>query len=372
VYLDYNATAPVWPEAVEAAAEALRGLGNPSAVHEEGRAARAMIEAARERVAAHLGARPKAVVFTSGGTEANMLALRGLAESGAVSRIAVSAIEHPSVLEAARATGLPVEILPVTPDGLVEVEAVEKLAAPGLLISVMSANNETGVIQPIAEIRAIAEAKGAFLHVDAVQSAGRVALRFESDLMTVSAHKLGGPMGMGALLIADRVPLAAQIQGGGQERRRRAGTENVAGIAGFAAAMDKLPLILADQERIAALRDRLEAGVLALAPDAVFFGARAARLANTSSFATPGLAAALQIIALDLSGIAVSAGSACSSGKVERSPVLAAMGAGALAGEAIRVSLGWTSRTEDIDAFLDAYGALLTTHRALGRRAYGT
>lgn len=372
MYLDYNATAPVWPEAVEAAATAMRGLGNPSAVHAGGRGARALIETARERVAAHLGAKPKSVVFTSGGTEANALALRGLAESGAIARIAVSAVEHPSVLEAARATGLPLEILPVSPDGVVEIEAAEKTAAPDLLIAVMGANNETGVIQPIPEIRAIAKTKGAFLHVDAVQAAGRLPLDFTSDLMTVSAHKLGGPMGMGALLIADRVPFAAQLKGGGQERRRRAGTENIAGIAGFAAAMDKLPFLLADQLRLTALRDRLEAGVLALAPDAVFFGARAERLANTSCFATPGLAAALQVIALDLAGIAVSAGAACSSGKVERSPVLSAMSAGPFAGEAIRVSLGWTSREADIDAFLDAYGTLLTTHRALGARAYGT
>jgi cysteine desulfurase len=276
------------------------------------------------------------------------------------------------VLEPARASGLPLDILPVTRDGVVAPDAVERVAAPKTLICVMSANNETGVIQPIAEIARIAHEKGALLHVDAVQSAGRADLAFEADLMTLSAHKIGGPMGVGALIVGAQLSLAAQLQGGGQKRRRRAGTENVAGIAGFAAAVAKIPLIRADQPRLAVLRDRLEAGLRARAPDAVIFGATVPRLANTSAFATPGLAAALQVMALDLAGIAVSAGSACSSGKVERSPVLAAMGAGPLAGQALRVSLGWHTCAEDIDCFLDAYGALLDNHRALAERAYGT
>jgi len=372
IYLDYNATAPVWPEAADAARDALMTLGNPSAVHGFGRAVRARVEEARERLATLLGAKAKEIVFTSGGTEADTLAIRGLAEAGVIDRLAVSAIEHPSVIDAARGAKLPLEILPVTAAGIVEIEAVARTAGPRVLISVMSANNETGVVQPIAEIIRIARDKGAFLHIDAVQSLGRDALVFDADLMTLSAHKIGGPMGIGALLVSERVPLAAQLQGGGQERRRRAGTENVAGIAGFAAALAKLPLIHADQPRLAALRDALETGVLRLAPDAVFFGAGAPRLANTSNFATPGLAAALQLMALDLAGVAVSAGSACSSGKVERSPVLAAMGAGILAGEAIRVSLGWHTSAEDIDVFLDAYGTLLNSHRALAERAYGT
>lgn len=372
VYLDYNATAPVWPEAAEAAARALATLGNPSAVHGFGRAARRILEDARETVAELLGARPGEVVFTSGGTEANALAIRGLAETGAIERIAVSAIEHPSVIDAARASGLTVHILPVSAAGIVETEAVARLAGPKTLLSVMSANNETGVVQPTAEVVRIAREKGGFVHVDAVQSAGRAPLAFAADLMSLSAHKLGGPMGVGALLIADRVPLAALLRGGGQERRRRAGTENVAGVAGFAAAVRKAPDILAAQPHIAALRERLEAGVLALAPDAVVFGAAALRLSNTSCLATPGLASALQLMALDLAGVAVSAGSACSSGKVERSAVLTAMGAGPLAGEAIRVSFGWHSRQEDVGRFLDAYGALLKQHRALNAARYGT
>jgi cysteine desulfurase len=370
-YLDYNATAPIWPEVRAAVADALGEPGNPSAVHGAGRAARARIEAAREAVAALMGAKPAQIVFTSGGTEANALAIKGLAASGAVERIIVSAIEHPSVMEAARASGLPLSVLPVSGDGVVALEALAlQLKEKGrALVCLMAANNETGVIQPIAEAIRLGHEAGALIHVDAVQTAGRgeVAALAGADLISISAHKLGGPQGAGALVIRTVATLTPLFGGGGQERRRRAGTENLPGIAGFGAAVQKTEAIAAVQTRIAALRDRLETGVLALAPSTIFFGANAQRLANTSSFATPGIDSALKVMALDLAGIAVSAGAACSSGKVERSPVLSAMGAGQLAGEAIRVSLGWHTREEEIDIFLEAYGAFLAQYESRRR-----
>lgn len=358
-YLDWNATAPLLPEARAAMIAALEAGGNPSAVHRHGRAARRIMEDARAGIAAAFGARPQEVVFTSGATEANNLALKGLAPS--VSRILVSAIEHPSVREAARHAGVPVEVIPVTADGVVDVAALAgRLAAADdeALIAVMAANNETGVIQPIAEIAALAQVHGALVHCDGVQMAGKAPLSFSTlavGTLALSAHKMGGPTGVGALLVRDGLPLAAQLLGGGQERGRRAGTENVAGIAGFGAAADATVALQSDMTRIAALRDALEDTFLKEVPDGVVFGRKAARLANTSVCALPGVRADLQVVALDLEGVAVSAGAACSSGKVARSHVLDAMGAGALADNAIRISLGWTTTEDDIAAFLDAY-----------------
>lgn len=358
-YLDWNATAPLLPAARAAMVAALETGGNPSAVHRHGRAARRILEDARAAVAAAFGAAPKEIVFTSGATEANNLALKGLA--GAVSKIFVSAIEHPSVLEAARHSGVPVEIIPVTAEGAVDLTALAaQLAATGgkALIAVMAANNETGVIQPVAEIVALARAHGALVHCDAVQMAGKAPLSFADlgvDTLALSAHKMGGPTGIGALLVREDTPLAAQLHGGGQERRRRAGTENVAGIAGFGAAAAAIGALQSEMIRIAALRDALEDTLLKEVPDGVVFGRGAARLANTSAFALPGVKADLQVVALDLEGVAVSAGAACSSGKVARSHVLDAMGAGALADSAIRISLGWATRDSDIEAFLSAY-----------------
>lgn len=358
-YLDWNATAPLLPAARAAMVAALETGGNPSAVHRHGRAARRILEDARAAVAAAFGAAPKEIVFTSGATEANNLALKGLA--GAVSKIFVSAIEHPSVLEAARHGGPPVEVVPVTAEGAVDLTALAaQLAATGgkALIAVMAANNETGVIQPVAEIVALARAHGALVHCDAVQIAGKAPLSFADlggDTLALSAHKMGGPTGIGALLVREDTPLAAQLHGGGQERRRRAGTENVAGIAGFGAAAAMIATLQSEMIRIAALRDALEDTLLKEVPDGVVFGRGAARLANTSAFALPGVKADLQVVALDLEGVAVSAGAACSSGKVARSHVLDAMGAGALADNAIRISLGWATRDSDIEAFLSAY-----------------
>ncbi|MDJ0948472.1 MAG: cysteine desulfurase family protein [Alphaproteobacteria bacterium] len=362
-YLDYNATAPVRPGVVEAAARAMAEGGNPSSVHAAGRAARHVVEQARETVAALVGAASAQVVFTGSGTEANTLALKGAGRG----RVLISAIEHDSVLRAAPEA----EIVPVEPSGVVDLSALEaRLAEDGApaLLSLMAANNETGVIQPVLEAAAIAKAHGALVHCDAVQAAGRIPVDMAAlgvDLVTLSAHKLGGPQGVGALIVADEVALSPQIRGGGQERGRRAGTENVPGIAGFGVAAQLASSSLEEQGRIAALRDRLEAGIAESAPDAVIFGRERARLPNTTCVALPGMSAETQVMSLDLAGVAVSAGAACSSGKVAPSHVLGAMGIEpALARCAIRVSLGWASQPSDVDRFLDAWRPL----RARARR----
>lgn len=353
-YLDYNATAPVRPEAAAAVAAALEIGGNPSSVHAAGRAARRLVEDAREQIAALIGAHAPDIVFTSGGSEANALALGG---TGAV-RVLVSAIEHDSVLRNA-ATG---SCIPADRSGVVDLAALERwLGESGgeaTLVSVMLANNETGVIQPVAEAAAIAHRHGALIHCDAVQAVGKIAVDFAAlgvDMMTISAHKLGGPQGVGALVLRAGLTITPLIKGGGQERGRRAGTENVPGIAGFAAAAvaARADLERGEPARIARLRDRLEA---ALPPQAVVHGAAAARLPNTSCIGLPGMSAETQVMALDLAGVAVSSGAACSSGKVRASHVLGAMGLGpADAGSAIRVSLGWASIEDDVERFLAAW-----------------
>lgn len=377
-YLDYNATAPVWPEVRDAMAEAMAEGGNPSAVHRVGRAARRRLEDARETVAALLGAEPGNVIFTASGSEANTLALRGLAEAGTIRRIVLSALEHPSVVAAAEATGLPLIWVPVDRSGALDPAAVAEAIGPdgpATLVCLMAANNETGVVQPVADVVEVAHEAGALVHCDAVQALGRLDLTMDAvgvDLLTVSAHKIGGPPGVGALVLQDDLPLRAQVLGGGQERRRRAGTENTAGIAGFAAAAQLAPRIRARMPMIARLRDALERALRARVPAVEIFGAHAPRLGNTSCFAVPGLKAELQVMALDLAGVAVSAGAACSSGRIDASPVLTAMGAGPRAGEAIRVSLGWHSNEADIDQFLHAFDRLLDRRAGSGaRRAMG-
>ena len=353
VYLDYNATAPVRPEVAAAVATALAKVGNPSSVHSFGRAARARLETAREQVAALVGARPSQVIFTSGGTEANNLAIGGTGRT----HLLVSAIEHDSVLKSATS-----ELIPVTHDGVVDLAALERMLAasqePGL-VAVMLANNETGVIQPVAEAVRIAHVQGALFHCDAVQAAGKIAVDFKTsgaDLMSLSAHKLGGPPGIGALIVADHVDLRAGQRGGGQERGRRAGTENLPGIVGFGVAAEIAAAELGAMALIAALRDDLERRVLAAVPGATIFGREAARLPNTTCLGLTGLSSELQVMRLDLAGVAISAGSACSSGKVQASHVLRAMGADApAAGSAIRVSLGWQSSADDVDRFVAAW-----------------
>jgi cysteine desulfurase len=358
-YLDWNATARLRPQAQAAMLAALERTGNPSSVHSAGRAARRLVEEGRERVAALVGAEPRDVVFTAGGTEANTLALTPAL--GDV--LLVSAIEHPSVREGGRFAVA--EEIPVTADGLVDLVALERrlVGCTRPLVSIMLANNETGVIQPVAAAAALVHMAGGLLHVDAVQGPGRIACDFKAlgaDLMTLSAHKIGGPQGVGALVRRAGLALAPLIRGGGQERGARAGTENVAGIAGFGAAAEAAREAMAEEApQMAALRDRFEAGLKDLTPEARIVGSAAERLPNTSLFAVPGMKAETAIIAVDLEGVAVSSGAACSSGKVAPSHVLAAMGVDPdLSRGAIRVSLGYSTTDGDIEFVLKAWAKL--------------
>jgi cysteine desulfurase len=345
IYLDYNATAPVRPEAIRAMTLALEAAGNPSSVHAAGRAARARIESARADVAALTGAMPSAVTFVSGGAEANALALESAAVSG-VTRIIIGATEHDTIVETANHLGLPVEIWPVDGEGVADLKWLKAhLAAGGrALVCLMLANNETGVIQPVAESAALVRAADGWLHVDAVQAAGKIAISLETlgaDTLSLSAHKIGGPQGVGALVAGPRARLIRRLHGGGQERGLRAGTENVPGIAGFGAAaraaLADLPQITAQ----AAWRDEVEAALIAAG--AAVLGVGAPRLPQTLCVATPGHASELQVIALDLAGVMVSAGAACSSGKVKASRVVDAMGRPDLAPFSLRISGGWAT-----------------------------
>jgi cysteine desulfurase len=372
-YLDWNATAPLRREARAAMVAVLDVIGNPSSPHSEGRRARAIVEDAREQVAALVGAKPAEVVFTSGGTEANNAVL-----SAGWDAVLVAGIEHDSVLTPAHTSGARVAELKVDRGGAVRADALASTAldTPGrALLSIQAANNETGVLQPVAELAAVAKAKGLFVHTDAVQAAGRVAIdlrKLGADCLTLSAHKIGGPKGIGALVIDGRESLPAFVMGGGQERRRRAGTENVAAIAGFGAAAEAAQRDLPQMERVRALRDGLEARLKAVSPSAVVIGSEAVRLPNTTCVALPGATAETLVIAFDLAGVAVSAGAACSSGKVGASKVLAAMGVdGDLARAAVRVSLGWSTSEADIEAFIAAWSklALSRTARAAAEAA---
>jgi cysteine desulfurase len=370
-YLDYNAAAPLRPEVREAMGEALSLCGNPSSVHAEGRAARAAIEAARTDVAALVGARPEDVIFTSGGTEANALAFAS--PTGSAWHCYVSAVEHPSVLAGGRFYPETTTRIAVTSDGVIDLEMLAReLAKHHLggwrpLVSVMAANNETGAIQPVAETAKIVHSAGGLLHTDAVQAAGRIKLEIAAlgaDMLSLSAHKIGGPKGAGALVLGNGASVEPLIKGGGQERRRRAGTENVAGIVGFGVAAKLAAAELKNIGEVARLRDELESGALAIAPGATVLSANVERLPNTSCIAVLGVKAETLVIGLDLAGIAVSSGSACSSGKVEASHVLSAMGvADELAQGAIRVSLGFATRRDDIDNFLKAFAELIARLR---------
>jgi cysteine desulfurase len=356
-YLDWNATAPLRPLAAAAIRASLECGGNPSSVHRRGRMARQIVETARAEVASLVAASSEDVVFVSGGTEANHLALRGCGRE----RILVSTVEHDSIRSAVPAA----EPIPVDHDGVVDLDALDGLlAADGrpALVSVMLANNETGVLQPVTAIAALARAHRALFHCDAVQAAGKMPLdldRIGADLVTLSAHKLGGPPGIGALVARGAIDLMPMLRGGGQERGRRAGTENLPGIAGFGAAAAAALAEIAVYDTVRHWRDMLEAEIAAAAPAAVVLGAAAPRLPNTSAIALPGIAAETQVIALDLDGVMVSAGAACSSGKVGPSHVLAAMAVPAeLAAATIRVSLGWETSAADIERFLGSWLAL--------------
>ena len=370
-YLDWNATAPMRPLAQEALRQALAACGNPSSVHAEGRAARRLVEQAREQVASLVGAQPANVFFTSGGTEANMLALTPAIETAAEKRprdrLLMSAIEHPSVRTGGRFPREMVEDVPVLPDGRVDLAALAaalgKASRP--LVSLMLANNETGVVQPVTDAAAAVHPAGGLLHVDAVQGPGRIPCDIGSlgaDLLTLSAHKIGGPKGVGAIVRRSEDvhfpdPL---IRGGGQERGLRAGTENVAGIAGFgAAALAAREQFAVEIAHMKELREILESGLKSISQDAVIFGENADRLPNTTLFAVEGVKAETAVIAFDLEGVAVSSGAACSSGKVQPSHVLAAMGfSPPLLRGAVRVSLGWTTTRADVERFLGAWRKL--------------
>lgn len=370
IYLDWNATAPLRPEAREAMARALDLVGNPSSVHAEGRAARALVEQARRTIADALGAAREQVIFTSGGSEANALALQpGLHPENQppLTRLLVSAIEHPSVLAGGRFPQERIETVPVTPNGVVDLDSLRNRLADGpAMVSVMLANNETGTIQPVREVAGLVHEAGGLLHVDAVQAFGKIELNFNelgADLLSISAHKIGGPKGVGALLASERViGLTAAIRGGGQEKGRRAGTENVAAIAGFGAAVEVAMVARdADIARINDLRDQLEAGIRTVAGTIVFC-ADVPRLPNTTLFTVSGLRAETAVIGFDLEGIALSSGSACSSGKVQPSHVLEAMGVPAdLARGGLRASLGYSTTASDIEIFIRAWRKLAGT-----------
>ena len=357
-YLDANASEKLRPEARDAMLAASALPGNPSSVHAAGRAARRVLEDARETIAARFGARAQDVVFTAGGTEADGLGVHAL---GFGRRIAIGATEH----DAIRAAAPDATVLPVDRAGIVDLDRLRTLLIEGgpMLVCLMAANNETGTIQPVAKAAALCRAHGALLLVDAVQAAGRMAVDLAAlgcHALTISAHKLGGPKGAGALLLAPELSdIQPLIAGGGQERGRRGGTPALAAIAGFAAACG----IETDQIRLAALRDRVEAA--AVRHGAIVCGGGGPRLANTASLALPGARAETQVIALDMDGVCVSAGAACSSGKVQTSHVLTAMGLGKLAGEAIRVSLPWNVTEADIAAFEAAYARMAARLRTV-------
>ena len=368
VYLDWNATTPLRAEARAAMLAAYDLIGNPSSVHAEGREARRLVEDARAALAAAVGALPRNVVFTSAGTEANALALApGLRSpsSGPVERLLVSAVEHASVLAGGRFPAERTKLIPVRRSGVVDLEHLKAQLADGppALVSIMAANNETGALEPIAEAARIVHEAGGLLHVDAIQALGKIPFDIRdvgADLATFSAHKIGGPKGVGALAVAEGLAgLEPVLRGGGQELNRRAGTENVAGIAGFGAAVKRaLQTLPEDLERMASLRDHLENGLRAIA-GATIFADDVERLPNTVLFTAPGLKAETAVIGFDLAGVAVSSGSACSSGKVQPSHVLSAMGYDpAVAQGAVRLSLGWSTEPDDINRALEAWRKL--------------
>ena len=368
IYLDWNATTPLRDEARRAITFALDLPGNASSVHAEGREARKWIEGARAAVAASVHAAPRNVVFTSGGTEANALALAPNLKRGsgtAAGRLVVSAIEHASVLSGGRFPREAIDVVRVSPKGVVDLDHLGELlrGRPAALVSIMLANNETGAIQPVAAAAEIVHEAGGVLHVDAIQALGKIPLdmrEFGVDLVTLSAHKVGGPKGVGALVLADGMsgpePL---LRGGGQELSRRAGTENVAGIAAFgAAASAALDGLAAEKRRLEILKERLENG-LRQTGDVIIFSDAVERLPNTTLFTVPGLKAETAVIGFDLAGVAVSSGSACSSGKVQPSHVLEAMGFDPdIAQGAVRLSMGWSTLDADIDRCLEAWRRL--------------
>lgn len=363
VYLDHCATSPLRPEARAAMTAAFDIVGNPSSVHADGRAARALLEQARGEVASLAGAKPASVTFTSGGTEANVLAVRSAIAAGS-RRLLISAIEHDCVREAALASGVEVVELPVLPDGVIDLEALQAAldawptTAGPIFLALMAANNETGVIQPVREAGERVRAAGGWLHVDAVQAAGRIPVGLDllcADTLALSAHKLGGPQGIGALIAGSRSRIVRDLPGGGQEQGRRAGTQNLIGAAGFGASA--VAALAADR---AAPHARDLAAARLVEAGARIVGAGAPRLAEVLCIAAPDISSEIQVMGLDLAGVRVSAGAACSSGKVRPSRVLEAMGLGELAGCAIRLSGGWSTGPDDWRIAAEAWIELKT------------
>lgn len=354
VYLDYNATAVLRPEARDIMGRALDHTGNASSVHGFGRAARKFVEDARAHIATLTGVQPMQVIFNAGATEGNNTILSGFANR----RVLVGATEHPSGL----APCAHAETIPVTKDGLIDLNALEKIINTGeapALVSVQLVNSETGVIQPIKDIAALVKKSGALMHTDAVQAAGRITLDFKDlgvDYMSLSAHKMAGPQGAGAIIFREGLHVPNLMKGGGQERRQRAGTENVAAIAGFGMAAKIARDELTAYQKIGALRDRLESALKQECPDITIYGENAPRVVNTANIGLPGVPAETQLMAMDLAGVAVSSGSACSSGAFKASHVLAAMGADENAAKsALRFSLGWATTDADIDRAIAAW-----------------
>ena len=366
IYADYNATAPLRPEAREAMMAALEVGANPASVHGPGRAARKVLETARGQVAVAIGARAQDVIFTSGGTEANALAINGVvAQLEGNCTLLVSAIEHDAVTKNAGYAGVPVETAYVTPNGTLDLDWLKDrltrwdMARDGTpVLAIMMANNETGVIQPVAEAAVMVREAGGLTHCDGVQGLGKVMVNvglLGVDYLALSAHKVGGPQGVGALWVRSGAPLKPVLFGGGQERSLRSGTENLSGVAGFGAAAEAGIGDMAKLQGLAAARDAMEARLVAEA-GVTIFGKGAERLAQTSNFGIAGFRAETQVMAMDLGGVAISSGSACSSGKVRRSLVLSAMGVDdRLAESAARLSFGWASEPADFGAAADAW-----------------
>lgn len=362
LYLDHNATTPVRPDVIALMTEVMQAVGNPSSVHGDGQAALRRVETARRQVGKALCARPEDVIFTGCGTEAINLALNSALTAGSATRILHTAIEHEAVAASATASGAKVQAVAVRPDGVIDLDDLERRLgeAPGRpVLCLMLANNEIGTIQPVADAVRLVRAQDGLVIVDAIQAVGKIAVDFAglgADYLALSAHKFGGPQGVGALLAACDAPMARQIHGGGQEKNRRAGTLNVAGIAGLGLALEQAVAGLADFAALAEQRDRMEVGLKTVAPDLVILGEGAPRLPNTTGLAVPGWKGETQVMALDLAGVSVSAGSACSSGRTNGSKVGNALGLEKDISQGfLRVSLGWNSRPDEADAFLAAW-----------------
>jgi cysteine desulfurase len=366
VYLDHNATTQIRPEVIAAMAEAMSEVGNPSSVHKHGQLARKAVEVSRSQIGRALCARPEDVVFTSGGTESVNLAINCVIAAGGVTRLMVSAIEHSAVAEFAEKSGLPVDILPVSTDGIAELDWLAErledwdLAADGVpFLALMLANNEIGTIQPVAKAAELLHAAGGYLLIDATQAVGKIDVDFAAsgaDYMAFSGHKFGGPQGAGALIMGCNAPSSPQHHGGGQEKGRRPGTENLAGIVGLGLAIELATEALEEFAALKLWRDEIVAGIRAAAPDVVLLGEGVERLPNTISFAIPGWKRENQVMAMDLAGVSISAGSACSSGKVRGSKVGGALQLSPeLAETVVRISLGWNSTRDDVDALLMAW-----------------